>query len=221
MNDVRAHHNALKRTLIQNTTPSGSTILDVGCGAGGDLQKWFHTRVKTLDMCDPGSLDEARARASKMNLPVSFYQGDILSCPKKMYDVIAYNFSMHYIFDSKKLFHDTLHAIRVRLKIGGKLFGIIPDSEQILMETPFKDSLGNYMVRDDSTTGHGGFGEKLFVFLSDSPFYKEGPRAEPIAYKDLLVTHLDMLGIVLDEWKICEGGPLTRMYSQFRFTRVR
>jgi len=126
---------------------------------------------------------------------------------------------MHYIFDSKKLFFDTLHAIRVRLKIGGRLIGILPDSNKVLMDTPFRDELGNYMTRK-SDTGCGNFGEKLFVFLADSPYYKEGPRAEPIAYKDLLVTHLGLAGIQLDEWTPCDGFPITSMYSQFKFTRL-
>jgi SAM-dependent methyltransferase len=221
MDHVRKHHNQIKRALIQNTTRVGSIVLDVGCGAGGDLQKWFQVGVKSLDMCDPNSLDEAKSRAKNLNMKVNFYQGDILECPKKTYDVIAYNFSLHYIFETKKLFLDTIHAIRVRLRIGGKLFGVIPDSEAVLMLTPFSDQMGNRMIRGP-TTGHGDFGEKLFVFLSDTPYYKEGPMAEPIAYKDLLVTHLDQAGIVLDSWTTCEGPEaITRMYAQFVFTRLR
>jgi hypothetical protein len=142
----------------------------------------MHAGVKTLDMCDPNSLDEARSRAKNLGTSASFYQGDILDCPKKTYDVIAYNFSLHYIFESKKLFLDTIHAIRVRLRIGGKLIGVIPDSDAIMLLTPFSDHLGNRMIRG-STTGHGDFGEKLFVFLADTPYYRDGPMAEPIAYK--------------------------------------
>jgi SAM-dependent methyltransferase len=220
MEEIRAHHNVLKRRLIQSATPLGSSVLDVGCGAGGDLQKWFHTGVKHLDMCDPESLDEAQSRASTMKIPVTFYQGCILSCPKKMYDVIAYNFSLHYIFESKKLFFDSLHAIKVRLKIGGRLIGIIPDSERIIMDTPFQDSLGNMMTRK-CDTGRGNFGEKLFVCLADSPFYRDGARAEPIAYRDLLITHLESMGIMLEAWTPCTGFPVTAMYSQFVFKKHR
>ncbi len=81
-----------------------------------------------------------------------------------------------------------------------------------------QDRLGNYMTRCEQSrfatceltdhfarrspsTGHGEFGEKLFVFLADTPYYKEGPKPEPIAYKDLLVTHLEQMGVYLDEWK--------------------
>ena len=55
MEDIRAYHNLVKRQLIQNATQSGSTVLDVGCGFGGDLQKWIHAGVRTLDMCDPSA----------------------------------------------------------------------------------------------------------------------------------------------------------------------
>jgi len=127
---------------------------------------------------------------------------------------------LHYIFGSKKLFFDTVHAIKVRLRIGGKLFGVVPDSDMIMMDTPFKDHLGNHMTRGPKT-GHGDFGEKVFVFLSDTPYFKDGAMAEPIAYKDHLVTHLEHAGIALDRWTPCEGPEkITRMYSEFVFTRV-
>jgi hypothetical protein len=86
------------------------------------------------------------------------------------------------------------------------------------MKTPFSDPLGNYMLRKDDT-GYGNFGEKLFVNLADTPFYADGPKTEPIAYKDLLITELWEQGIELQEWKPLTGNPLSKMYSQFIFVR--
>ena len=103
MEEIRQHHNLVKRQLIQSATRQGDSVLDVGCGFGGDLQKWIHANVRTLDMCDPNAvaLIEAKSRASKLKIPVTFYHGDILSCPSnKKYDVICYNFSLHYIFEN-------------------------------------------------------------------------------------------------------------------------
>jgi len=217
MDAVRKHHNALKRALIQCATPPGAAVLDVGCGAGGDISKWKN--IKSLDMCDPGTLDEAKRRAQTSPVKIAFYQGDILSCPLRLYDVICYNFSIQYIFASKKLFFDTIQAITQRLTKGGVLIGIVPDSDMILMNTPYKDSLGNYLSRGP-TTGHGDFGEKVFVHLADTLYYKDGPIAEPIAYKDLLITHLMNSGFELTLWEPCQGpNQITSLYSQFIFTR--
>jgi len=223
MEEIRKHHNTVKRQLIQSATRQGSSVLDVGCGFGGDLNKWVSCGVRTLDMCDPSldALNEARSRASKLKgLAPTFYHGDILSCPSnKKYDVVCYNFSLHYIFESHRLFKASIRAIKDRLKPGGKLIGVIPDSEKIIMDTPFHDELGNFMTRKD-TTGFGNFGEKLFVMLVDTPFYNGEPRSEPIAYRDLLITELCEQGFRLDMWTPVSGSTLSAMYSQFIFVRT-
>ena len=221
MEEIRQHHNLIKRQLIQNTTQQGNSVLDVGCGFGGDLQKWIHAGVRTLDMCDPSAeaLTEAKSRASKLAIVPNFYHGDILSCPtNKKYDVICYNFSLHYIFANQKLFKSSIRAIKDRLRTGGRFIGVIPDSESVLMDTPFHDSMGNLMVRKDDT-GFGNFGEKLFVMLVDTPFYNNEPKSEPIAYKDLLITELWENDIQLEMWSRLSGTSLSKMYSQFIFIR--
>lgn len=218
MEEVRRYHNLTKRQLIQRATQKGMTVLDVGCGFGGDLQKWDHVKPKVLDMCDPlrESLREAKERAKNLGISANFFEGDISNCPKKKYQVICYNFSLHYIFETKRLFMDSLQNIVNRLDHGGKLIGVIPDSEAVLMNTPFRDNLGNAMTRGENT-GYGDFGEKLFVMLADTPFYNGLFRKEPIAYKDLLITQLGKMGLRLEEWKPLEGHSISEMYSQFIF----
>ena len=223
MEVIRKAHNIAKRTLIQQTTKSGFRVLDVGCGFGGDLQKWNHVDNIKIDMCDPSveSIDNAKIRAQNLGMTnVRFYVGDISKCPKFKYDIICYNFSMHYIFQSHKLFFSTINEIRLKLKKGGKLIGCIPDSEKILMMTPLRDNLGNYFIRNTEQTGYGNFGEEIFVFLTDTPYYETGAKPEPIAYKDLLITHLEKNNIMLDTWTDLIPNTehsLTKLYSQFIF----
>lgn len=231
MEEVRKSHNLVKRHLIQKVVEKSSTsvhVLDVGCGFGGDLKKWFNLDIPLLhlDMCDPeiNSLKEAKQRVKNLKLEnkkINFFHGDISSCPQKQYDYICYNFSLHYIFQHSKLFFKTLYEIKKRLKVGGKLFGCIPDSEKILMKTPFKDSLGNYVARNENQTGYGNIGEKIYVFLTDTPYYNDGPKSEPIAYKDLLVTHLELNGIIMKEWSPLDTPwEISTIYSQFIFVNI-
>ena len=216
MEDLRRTHNDAKRALIQSVTKEGHQILDVGCGFGGDLQKWRACGAN-INMCDPESsaLEEAKTRAKNMKIRVNFYLGDIFQCPHRYFDIICYNFSLHYIFQTRDLFFDSLREIRKRMRPGGRLIGIIPDSEQIIMKTPLTDSLGNFFRT--KYPPNGGFGEKLFVHLVDTPFYADGPRSEPIAFKDLLVTHLEDFGFTLESWEALEGNLISQLYSKFIF----
>jgi SAM-dependent methyltransferase len=216
MEEIRKNHNDAKRVLIQSVTKEGQHILDVGCGFGGDLQKW-HKCGANINMCDPEpeALVEARSRAKTMHLRVNFYEGDIHACPNRRFDIVCFNFSLHYIFASRDLFFSSIHEIKKRIKPGGYLMGIIPDSEKIIFKTPYCDDTGNFFKLKEH--GNGGFGEKLFVNLVDTPFYADGPRSEPVAYKDLLVTHLEDLGFRLQLWEGLKGNPISELYSKFIF----
>ena len=216
MEEIRRNHNDAKRALIQYATRKGFSILDVGCGFGGDLQKW-HKCGAHINMCDPepSALVEARSRAKNMRMHVNFYEGDIHNCPNRKFDIVCYNFSLHYIFESRDKFFSSIREIKKRLKPGGKLIGIIPDSEKIIFKTPLKDEMGNFFLMKEH--GNGGFGEKLFVNLVDTPFYTDGPKSEPVAYKDHLVTHLEEIGFKLELWEGLVGNPISELYSKFIF----
>ena len=168
-------------------------------------------------MCDPEpeALIEARSRAKNMHMRVNFYEGDIHACPKRKFDVVCFNFSLHYIFATKDLFFKSIHEIKKRVKAGGHLIGIIPDSEKIIFKTPLHDDMGNFFKLKDH--GNGGFGEKLFVHLEDTPYYADGPKSEPVAFKDLLITHLEELGFKLQLWEGLQGNPISELYSKFIF----
>jgi len=137
----------------------GDSILDVGCGFGGDLQKWRNVGVN-INMCEPNSeaLAEAQGRAKTMKIRVNFYHGDIHACPNRKYDVICYNFALHYIFQTRDLFMSTMREIKKRMRPGGVFIGIIPDSERIIFKTPLQDSHGNFFKLKN--TSNGDFGEK-------------------------------------------------------------
>jgi SAM-dependent methyltransferase len=217
MEEIRRAHNTHKRDLIQSVTKEGDHILDVGCGCGGDLQKWRHAGAH-ISMCDPSetSLEEAKTRAKNLKIRVNFYHGDIFACPNRKYDVVCFNFSLHYIFSTEQLFNDSIKEIKKRMKPGGKLIGIIPDSESIIHGTPLQDEMGNFFKMRNHA--NGGFGEKLFVNLADTPYYADGPKSEPIAYKDLLIHALLSNGFKMDLWEGLPGNPISRLYSKFIFT---
>ena len=227
MDVIRKLHNDAKRDLIQRAVRNGQRALDVGCGFGGDIHKWVNVNAQ-VDMCDPNeqSVIEARKRIKEIGAKIRVVVGDIRACQNIKYDVICYNFSLQYIFENEKLFFESIKNIKKRLKIGGKLIGCIPDAEKILMVqgTQFRDKFGNYFMRSPYATGFGRFGENIQVYLVDTPYYASGPKPEPIAYQDILVTHLENNGIILDTWEPLVGidGPeISKLYSKFIFTHIK
>lgn len=225
MENVRKLHNSAKIELISKLAKG--KVLDVGSGRGGDLKKFQHCReVKHLTLIEPDLelMKESQKRFENIHfkIPVTFLQGDIHQSPLEQFDCICYNFSLHYIFHNEQLFHSSINEIHRRLKVGGKLFGCIPDSEKIIMCTPMTDKYGNIVTRKIDQSGYGRFGEKLYVKL-ESPYYEEDFKSEPIAYKDILITYLNDLGIRLIEWspllKDERVESISFLYSRFIFVK--
>jgi SAM-dependent methyltransferase len=221
MEEIRKYHNQEKRELITRVCREGDAVLDVGCGFGGDIGKFKQCGVN-LSACEPleDALEEARSRASKVyKMRINFYLGDITSAPNRKYDAVCYNFSIHYIFQSEELFKQTTKEIARRMKPGGRLFGIVPDSQQVIFKTPLNYGKDTFFLMKG--TSHGAFGEKLFVQLEDTPYYHDGPKIEPIAHRDLFVTRLEKIGFRLETWEPLHGNPVSELYSKFIFVYKR
>jgi SAM-dependent methyltransferase len=215
---MRKLHNNCKRSLITKWVNPHAFVLDCGCGRGGDWWKWkaVHARVAAIDP-DPESLKEAEARALDMGFPVCFLgQGDVRQGAfAGPYDVVCYNFSIHYIFNDQKTFAESLKAIKVALKPGGLLIGITPEKDRAHMMADasgnFKDALGNmFTVKDD----------KLLVKLSDGPFYATGAREEPLLDGSILIQNLNKLGFTRLVWEPMlphPNGMISDLYTKFVF----
>jgi SAM-dependent methyltransferase len=220
---MRKVHNTIKRHLIENVSFTGAKVLDVGCGNGGDLFKWRDSHVN-LWACDPDkkSLTEARRRAGT-DTNIHFFNGDVNACRESGFDIICYNFSFQYTFSTRDLFIQTMNSIHRVSKIGTLVVGIIPDSTYIL-SSQLKRNFGDnvYFTRDE-TTGVGDFGEMLNVYIGDTLYYKNGPIAEPIAYKDVIITEFENRGFVLEKWLPIIPyftGTISELYSEFSFRKI-
>jgi len=205
--------------LIQKWIPSKSLVLDCGCGRGGDWWKWkaINARVFAIDP-DAESLKEAEQRAMDMKFGVWFLgEGTIVQAAfAGPYDVVCYNFSIHYIMDD---FEKSIVAIDCSLRPGGILIGITPDKDQALKISDerghYQDSLGNTF---DIYQG----GRRLMVKLSDGPFYADGPKDEPLLDFKKLIEALENRGIylVLKEPMLPEpNGLISDLYTKFVFKK--
>ena len=222
MEELRKLHNKCKRDHIACWVPQKSHVLDCGCGRGGDWHKWkaVGARVTAIDP-DIESLKEAEARALDMHFGVWFLgQGDIRQAAfAGPYDIVSYNFSMHYIFEDTKTFEDSIKALGVAVSPGGLLIGITPEKARAEAMVDrfghFKDKLGNEFGFVRGST-------RLLVNLAGGPFYSEGGREEPILDANVLVKALSGAGFDLVQWEPMidrPNGLVSDLYSKFVFKR--
>jgi SAM-dependent methyltransferase len=220
MDALRRTHNAAKRDLIQLFVTPGSNVLDCGCGRGGDLWKWKAAGVNVYAIDpDEESLEEAEHRAFEMGLGVSFLgTGDIRHAAfAGPFDVVCYNFSIHYIVDN---FAESVKAIAAAVRPGGLLIGITPDKARALLIANqfgyFKDRL------DNEFQIHQG-GRRLNVKLSDGPFYADGAKDEPLLDSTVLIEALGAMGFDLVTWEPMlkrPNGLISDLYSRFAFRKI-
>jgi hypothetical protein len=140
--------------------------------------------------------------------------GDVLAVVEGEYDIVCYNFSLHYIAPRLAA---SCAAIAQRLRPGGLFIGICPDYDSIMaMGCPFRDRLGNSFRMQ---------GDTLYVSVADpnAPFYAGGERPEPVLHRQLLQRELEGLGVRLQSWTPMlqrRNGLISDMYSTFVFRKM-
>ena len=220
--ELRQLHNQIKREHISRWVPRRSHVLDCGCGRGGDWHKWkaVHARVSAIDP-DPESIKEAESRAIDMEFGVWFLGlGDIRQAAfAGPYDVVCYNFSLHYIFENPETFSQSIKALAVSVHPGGLLIGVTPErarAEAMVDQFGhFKDSLGNEIAILHANS-------RLMVRLVDGPFYADGGKEEPILDANVLIRALDHAGFEMVQWEPMidrPNGLISDLYSKFVFRR--
>ena len=219
MEALRKLHNNCKRELIQKWVKRGESVLDCGCGRGGDWHKWkaAGVRIFAIDP-DEESLREAEKRSVEMNFGVFFLgNGTIIQAAfAGPFDVVCYNFSLHYIMDN---FEDSIKAIDCAVKPGGHLIGITPEKYNAVT---MADENGSFIDRLGNTFDIYQGGRRLMVKLTDGPFYADGPKDEPLLDANLLVNRLNQLGFELIFWGPMldePNGLISDLYSKFVFRK--
>ena len=221
--ELRQLHNQIKREHISRWVPRRSHVLDCGCGRGGDWHKWkaVHARVSAIDP-DAESLYEAESRAVDMQFGVWFLGlGDIRHAAfAGPYDVVCYNFSLHYIFEDPETFRQSIKALAVAVRPGGLLIGVTPEKARAEAMVDqfghFKDSLGNEIALLHANS-------RLMVRLIDGPFYADGGREEPILDANVLIRALEQAGFEMVQWEPMidrPNGLISDLYSKFVFRRL-
>ncbi|GAA5951758.1 hypothetical protein JCM3765_003109 [Sporobolomyces pararoseus] len=169
-------------------------VLDLGCGKGGDLQKWSKAGTDEYVGIDLAavSVEQARSRWEYMRsprFPATFLTLDCFEesitevlPPNEVtrpFDVVSMQFCMHYAFETEQKARMMLENVSKYLRPGGVVIGTIPDAENLLeklSQVP-EDSpqlaYGNtvYGIKFDTRTPPSDetwYGHRYTFFLQDA-----------------------------------------------------
>ena len=138
------------RSKLDLSDPEQSfTVLDIGCGKGGDLLKWSKANIDHfvgVDIAET-SVDQAKARFREMKerrnrsprFTTEFHAAD---CTKTdlddlyeeksvTFDIVSCQFAFHYCFESIAQADCMLRNITKRLRHGGYFIGTTTDANDI------------------------------------------------------------------------------------------
>ncbi|CAD6576057.1 MAG: mRNA cap guanine-N7 methyltransferase [Tremellales sp. Tagirdzhanova-0007] len=194
---LKKFNNWIKSVLIGKFAwrPKGSpgaNVLDIGCGKGGDLNKWKQARIRLyvgLDIAET-SVQQAQARFHKMGFagfdgfmfahdcfskPISDVLPEDLQVPD-LYDNVSMQFCMHYAFESASKARMMIENVCRYLRKGGVFIGSIPNAElllnrlNLLPEDDQELRFGNscYYVQFAERRHKGIYGHQYRFFLSDA-----------------------------------------------------
>lgn len=170
----RALCNALKAYLVREAVnawrkdSSGRlSVLDLGCGRGGDLRKWASYRLRSFVGVDGGTTCVAEARArhaglvsqGKSAVQAVFHTADLTNArvptDSGVFDIVSSMFFLQFCFSSLKTATHILDETARVLKDNGVLCGILPDGNRVtglLRDRRTQIAFGHFKLHKCQTT---------------------------------------------------------------------
>jgi mRNA (guanine-N7-)-methyltransferase len=147
---MRRYHNNIKTTLIEQSvhavrgdrpSPSRLTLLDIGVGRGGDINKWHKCNVDTVVGYDVEHtyVNEAFNRylticnRRNYNFYTCIDMEELLRIqPVHTFDVVSCQFAIHYFFESERKLRGLIQNVSNVLEHGGLFIGTFMNGDKLL-----------------------------------------------------------------------------------------
>ncbi|KAM0673137.1 mRNA cap guanine-N7 methyltransferase [Gurleya vavrai] len=158
---IRNMHNFIKSILIIKYIKNKKSVLDLGCGKGGDLKKYTNHKIDFyfgIDIAEK-SVEEAKKRYLTMQ---NIFKADFLAQDaygqifnlNRKFDFISSQFSLHYAFQSEESFKTSIINISQHLEKDGYFVATIPNIYTLMRRYKnHGNNFGNdyYCVRFDKS----------------------------------------------------------------------
>jgi mRNA (guanine-N7-)-methyltransferase len=175
--NMRKFHNNIKRDLLNKYANNVNNLLDLACGKGGDLQKWYDNKIKNIIGYDINevSVKEANRRLQTFN-PNFHVELNTLDLSKNVLkgsnniDVVTSMFAFHYFFENESTFETIFDSINNNLKIGGIFMGTFFDGKSVreLLKSNIQFEERFYITSRNVDNQKEMFGNKIGVSLKDT-----------------------------------------------------
>lgn len=238
---LRRYHNSFKRNLIGKYAYKKISVLDLGIGKGGDLQKYETSNIKYLFGVEPNeqfiqelkhryesssyklTLQIIKSRAQQTNVITKALEG-------KKVDVTSMFFSLSFFFENKNVFDSLIETISQTVIKDGFFIGTTIDGVAVrsALKGQTQIDLGNVTITKhyDDFEGDIKF-EKAIDFIYKTSSTVSDKQREWLVDWDMFVQALSDHGFVLLEsgyfkpvlWLNSEDNRLSSLYRNFVFKR--
>ena len=201
--EMKKFHNLMKRNLLRTFATLQERVLDLGCGRGGDIEKWKECKVGYVRGIDisTNEIDEARRRASACIhtlLPkCEFHVADLtkpIEQEEEKYDVVSAMFCIHYFFGSLKTLKIFMETVSKHLRYGGHFIGTCLDSKMVQEWVASGKTSSVLTITPGNAFGRtGGFGREYTYELCDT--VTEGATTEYLVDMREMVRIAEQFGL--------------------------
>ena len=245
--DLKRVHNDFKRTLLSEHASNASFLVDIGCGRGGDLQKWVASGVKRVLGVDvsEAQVGEAEKRRVAMGAPAAGYAfevtdpdlGALDDVPDGCADVVTCMFAHNYGFETEETASRLVTGIARSLRPGGKFVGVCADGRDVATllrsaSTVDAETYAAFTLESLSGTVIGdGFGAGYSLRIADTVLDGEdesGPVEYAVHHADLSrLSRNSGLSPIAGSWRkpafdrVKDPGfrRVSMLYTSFAFTK--
>ena len=192
---LRSFNNWIKACMIKivaNKLGSNLSVLDLCCGRGGDLEKYFKSGVRLYVGADLAEellrnaidrIEKLQKEKFKNNFETKcFFITEDISHPDNTllqkipkhfsFDIVSCQFAMHYHFESEARVRSFLINVVSKMRNGGLFIGSIIDSNILVKKLRNSKNQNNKLKNEILTFGNDFYAVKFYQkhFPKDSPF---------------------------------------------------